>query len=99
VNAPASTPMTVQRAQSRARRACSVDVARRLLIHAADLIEDEAKCLSEAHTINGAWTPLDDADREALALFHDFRRTAISLRTMARANVFRAPGKQEEAML
>lgn len=58
--------------------------ARRVLRHAATLLDHEARCLKDSFTIRGRWQPpSDDIDRGARASYDDMRATARKLRRLA----------------
>lgn len=51
-----------------------------LLLHAAELLEDEAEALKTGHTINGEWPEKTGLDRRAKAEYDDLMDTAKWLR-------------------
>ncbi len=58
---------------------------RRLLLHAADLLQTEAACLFRSFEIDGRWelTGEDDSDRDAWDAYQDLRSTEVGLRQLA----------------
>ena len=57
--------------------------ARRVLRHAANLLDEEARVLLESTTLNGRWTPGDADEQHAKRSYDDFRATARKLRRLA----------------
>lgn len=55
-----------------------------MLLHAAELLEQEAEALRMSHTLDGEWFVLDEIDRAAVAGYADFVNTASWLRGLAR---------------
>lgn len=53
------------------------------LLRAAELLEADAEALLTAHTLDGRWVLLDDADHEAQKLHSETLFVAGELRAMA----------------
>ena len=53
------------------------------LIRAAEILEREAQCLRDSHTLDDKWVRMDDLDRHAKAEHDEMRRLARRFRKVA----------------
>lgn len=54
-----------------------------ILTHAAELLEQEAEALRQAHTVDGRWEDGEECDAAAHAEYDDWLCTARQLRSLA----------------
>ena len=53
------------------------------LIRAAEILERDAQCLFDSHTLDGLWLRMDDLDRHAKKHHDEMRRLARRFRRVA----------------